>query len=82
MRNISSIRWSLLGIVFVVVGGVLGFYGNSGAAPPQPPFVDAGEQRAEMLRELRAIRDLLQEQNKLLKAGQTKTDDTKNKTKR
>jgi hypothetical protein len=40
-----------------------------GAAPPAgtPPFVDATVQREEMLRELRSIRDLLKEQNALLK---------------
>jgi hypothetical protein len=51
------------------VGSVLLFYSPLGAAPPagQPPFVDATVQREEMLRELRSIRDLIKEQNGLLK---------------
>lgn len=49
--------------------GVLLFYSTLGAAPPagQSPFVDATVQREEMLRELKAIRELLREQNALLK---------------
>ncbi|HZL89972.1 MAG TPA: hypothetical protein VFB96_16510 [Pirellulaceae bacterium] len=49
--------------------GMLLFYSTLGAAPPagQSPFVDATVQREEMLRELRSIRDLLKEQNALLK---------------
>jgi hypothetical protein len=49
--------------------GMLLFYSTLGAAPPAgtPPFVDATVQREEMLRELRSIRDLLKEQNALLK---------------
>ncbi len=52
-----------------IVCGMLLFYSTLGAAPPtgQPPFVDATVQREEMLRELRSIRDLLKEQNGLLK---------------
>ena len=52
-----------------VAGGMLLFYSTLVAAPPggQPPFVDATVQREEMLRELRSIRDLLKEQNVLLK---------------
>ena len=52
-----------------VAVGMLLFYSTLVAAPPggQPPFVDATVQREEMLRELRSIRDLLKEQNSLLK---------------
>ncbi|HUE73121.1 MAG TPA: hypothetical protein VMP01_19710 [Pirellulaceae bacterium] len=55
--------------------GVLLFYSTLGAAPPagQPPFVDATVQREEMLRELRSIRDLIKEQNGLLKEVLQKT---------
>jgi hypothetical protein len=51
------------------LGGMLLFYNTLGAAPPagQSPFVDATVQREEMLRELRSIRDLIKEQNGLLK---------------
>jgi hypothetical protein len=47
---------------------VLGFYSLLSAAPPgKPPFDDAGVQRAEMIRELREIKELIKEQNGLLK---------------
>ena len=47
---------------------VLGFYSLSSAAPPgKPPFEDAVAQRAEMVRELREIKELIKEQNGLLK---------------
>ena len=61
----------------VALAGVLLFYSPLGAAPPagQPPFVDATIQREEMLRELRTIRDLLKEQNGLLKQVIEKSHD-------
>lgn len=48
---------------------MLGFYSFSCAAPPpgKPPFEDAAVQRHEMIRELREIKDLIKEQNELLK---------------
>lgn len=47
---------------------VLGFYSLLSAAPPgKPPFEDAVVQRAEMVRELREIKELIKEQNALLK---------------
>jgi hypothetical protein len=47
---------------------MLGFYGLLSAAPPgSPPFEDAGTQREEMIRELREIKELIKEQNALLK---------------
>ena len=47
---------------------VLGFYSLLSAAPPgSPPFEDAGTQREEMIRELREIKELIKEQNALLK---------------
>lgn len=62
-----------------VVGGlglcVLSFYSSSVAAPQggQPPFANAVEQRNEMIRELREIKELLKEQNALLRST-TKTN--------
>ncbi len=53
--------------------GVLGFwYAALHAAPQtaQPPFANAVEQRNETIRELREIKELLKEQNALLKASQ------------
>jgi len=47
---------------------MLGFYSLLPAAPPgTPPFEDAGEQRSQMIRELREIKELIKEQNGLLK---------------
>ena len=47
---------------------MLGFYSLLSAAPPgKPPFEDAVSQRDEMIRELREIKDLIKEQNELLK---------------
>ncbi|MCE9528241.1 MAG: hypothetical protein K8R36_19540 [Planctomycetales bacterium] len=47
---------------------MLGFYSLLSAAPPgSPPFEDAGTQREEMIRELREIKELIKEQNALLK---------------
>ena len=59
-----------------VVGSVLLFYSTLRAAPPagQAPFMDATVQREEMLRELRSIRELLKEQNAILKEALRKND--------
>jgi hypothetical protein len=49
---------------------VLGFYNTTHAAPlGTPPFADAVEQRGEMLQQLREIKDLLKEQNALLRGN-------------
>lgn len=62
--------WALIPIAACLVLGVLGFYSTSGAAPQggQPPFANAVEQRSEMIRELREIKELLKEQNALLRS--------------
>jgi hypothetical protein len=59
----------MVSAVLAAFGGMLLFYSTICAAPPagQPPFADAVVQREEMLRELRGIRELLKEQNSLLK---------------
>ena len=76
MNASPSIRWVLLLAANAVLLGVLGFYSTSGAAPQsgQPPFANSIEQRAEMVQELREIKELLKEQNALLRGGATKTD--------
>jgi hypothetical protein len=58
----------------VAVAGVLGFYSTLGAQPPagQLPFANPVEQRADQLRELREIKELLKEQNELLRNGAAK----------
>ena len=74
MKTISFSRWTCLVIANVAVAGVLGFYSTIGAAPPagQPPFANPVEQRADQIRELREIKELLREQNELLRGGVNK----------
>lgn len=69
--------WSVLVLLNGLGLCVLGFYSTTGAAPQggQPPFQNSVEQRSEMVRELREIKELLKEQNALLR-GTTKTDAT------
>lgn len=61
--------WSVVPFVLGVGLCVLGFYSSSGAAPQggQPPFANSVEQRSETIRELREIKELLKEQNALLR---------------
>lgn len=68
-------RWGWW-IVNGVAWGVLGFYSTLGAAPQagQPPFANAIDQRLEMVRELREIKELLREQNALLRSAASKSD--------
>ncbi len=66
--------FALLLAANVVFCCVLSFYRTSDAAenPPREPFANSVEQRIEMIRCLREIRDLLKEQNALLKSGTVK----------
>jgi hypothetical protein len=74
MKAVYGSRWALLLIANLVVVSVLGFYSTSGAAPQsgQPPFANPVDQRAEQIRELREIKELLKEQNSLLRGGANK----------
>jgi hypothetical protein len=74
MIKIGNSKWMWLLAANVVVVGVLGFYSTLGAAPQagQPPFANPVDQRADQLRELREIKELLKEQNELLKSGANK----------
>lgn len=76
--------WSVAPFVLGVGLCVLGFYRSSGAAPQggQPPFANAVEQRSETIRELREIKELLKEQNALLRASATAKTDATEKPKR
>jgi hypothetical protein len=78
MNAVFGSRWTWLVIANAVVWGVLGFYQSLGAAPQagQPPFANPVEQRADMVRELREIKELLKEQNALLKSGGGKSNGT------
>ena len=79
MSHRIASRWLALVAVNAVAIGVLGFYSTSGAAPNpqagQPPFNNAVEQREGMLRELREIKELLKEQNSLLRGGAGKPNE-------
>jgi hypothetical protein len=74
MQSACFSRWTWLVIANVVFAGVLGFYSTLGAAPQagQPPFANPVEQRADQLRELREIKELLKEQNAMLRGGALK----------
>ena len=68
MKRLSFRSLSLLAAAVAALC-VLGFYSTSGAAPQgTPPFIDAVEQRGEMIQQLREIKDLLKEQNALLRS--------------
>ena len=68
--KIQLSTWSVIPILVGAALGVLGFYSSSGAAPQggQPPFANAVEQRNETIRELREIKELLKEQNAMLRS--------------
>ena len=76
MKSICFSRWTWLLVANVVVASVLGFYSTLGAAPQlgQPPFANQVEQLEEITRELREIKDLLKEQNAMLRSSKTKTN--------
>lgn len=76
MKNACISRWTLLVVANLVLASVLGFYSTSGAAPQsgQPPFANPVEQRADSIRELREIKELLKEQNALLRGGANKAN--------
>ena len=72
----SSFRWMALIAANVLAMGVLGFYsiGEAAQKPGQIPFNNSVEQREAQLKELREIKELLKEQNALLRAGAPKLD--------
>ena len=67
----TAFSWAALVCANLVIWCVLGFYGSIVAAPQrgQPPFANAVEQRAEMVRQLQEINAALKEQNALLRSG-------------
>lgn len=66
--------WALLVAANVVCYCVLTFYGTTDAAgaKSQQPFANAVQQRIEMINHLGDIRQLLKEQNALLRSGNLK----------
>jgi len=69
-----STRFALLLTANALIISVLCFYGRGIAAPPAAPFANSVAQRDAMIVELRAIKQLLQEQNTLLKKAAGKSD--------
>ena len=68
---LSHNRWITTGLAIAVCCCVLSFYQATASAqrspnPAKPPFASSVEQRVETVNELKAIRDLLKEQNRLL----------------
>ena len=76
MSTLFRSRWMWLTAANAAALCMLGFYSQLGAAPPagQPPFANPIDQRLEMIRELREIKELLKEQNNLLRGGADKTN--------
>ena len=63
--------WTLMIAANVLFLCVLSFYRTTAAAPPKAkqPFANAVEQRMEVIKELREIKNLLKEQNALWRSG-------------
>lgn len=80
MRKFIISRWTWLVAGNLAALCMLGFYSQLGAAPPagQPPFANPIDQRLDMIRELHEIKELLKEQNALLRAGADKLGAEKN----
>jgi len=68
--------WALLVAANVVCYCVLGFYQTPAAAQRSkgatPPFANSVEQRIQMVNHLAEIKELLKEQNALLRSGNLK----------
>lgn len=66
--------WALLLALNVVGYCVLSFYQTSHAGSPigSPPFANTTESRLEMVEQLKEIKELLKEQNALLRSGEVK----------
>ena len=67
--------WALLIAANALCYCVLSFYQTTAAAPPKgnpPPFANAVQQRMEMIGHLKEIKELLKEQNALLRSGNLK----------
>ncbi len=69
MPRFALNRWTLLVTANAVLLGVLGFFSVTSAqqAQPQLPFSNSVEQRGDMLKELREIKELIKEQNSILR---------------
>jgi hypothetical protein len=70
MKIIRS-RWTALVALNVIAWGLLGAYEVTRAQTKggQLPFANSNEQRSDILSELREIKDLIKQQNELLRAS-------------
>jgi hypothetical protein len=70
MQKLTS-RWTALVVLNLMAWGVFGAYQVSQAQSKggQLPFANSNEQRGDILRELKEIKDLIKEQNSLLRDG-------------
>ena len=66
--------WATLLLFNALAFGMLGLYQTTSAGSPgtPPPFANTTESRLEMIQGLKEIRDLLKEQNALLRSGEVK----------
>lgn len=73
MKKLFS-RWMALVVLNLLCWGVFGVYQASQAQSKggQLPFANSNEQRSDILRELKDIKDLIKEQNSLLREGAAK----------
>ena len=74
MARLATNRWMFPMATAAVITGVLSFYGSSIAQQrgPTQPFANSVQQRMDMVQHLKAIEDLLREQNDLLRSGKLK----------
>jgi len=74
MLRLTVSRWAIVVVLNVAAWGVLGAYQYSAAQSrgPQLPFANSNEQRSDILTELREIKELIREQNTLLREGAAK----------
>ena len=73
MKSLPS-RWTVLVALNIAVLSLFGAYQwcEAQSTGGQLPFANSNEQRSDILREVREIKDLLKEQNALLKEGAVK----------
>jgi hypothetical protein len=71
MANLKRRTWLIVLGANVVFWCVLSFYrtGDAAPGPASEPFANAVQQRAEMIQHLRELKDLVREQNELLRTG-------------
>lgn len=78
MKTLAS-RWTALVAMNVVVLCLFGAYQwcEAQSTGGQLPFANSNEQRSNIMRDVAEIKELLKEQNALLKEGATKNAATK-----